>query len=188
MPLSDIAAAAYSKLWAFVADAAGTKTDSGAYAYTSTDVVSAAAQIYREAGQALTFAETSAIPGLFSMARSQFRSADALFAADNRATITSSMIGEWPTAPSLAVQAAQPMYMAKAQFTYTNALGVESTGWISVTGITQLPTSAGGLRLMLQGKAMQAYATPPGSGGTPTTDAEVMTEWGAFTQIQLYEM
>lgn len=186
MPLSATAQAAYSKLWQFVQEAASVKTDSGQYAYTSRDVVQAANAIYKEAGQALTFAESAGIPGLFSMARAQYRSADALFTADAMTSIDASMIAEWPTAAPLAVQAAQPQYMAKGEFTYTNAIGEVTTGWVTITGITQLPTTVGNLRLRLQGKAISSYSTPPDQNGTPKTDAEVMTAFGSFTSIQLY--
>ena len=186
MPLSAAAAAVYGKLWSFVQAAASIKTDQGTYAYTSNDVVQAANAIYKEAGQALTFAESTGIPGLFSMARAQQRSADALFTADAMSSIDASMISEWPTAAPLSVQAVQPEYMAKAEFTYTNAIGEQTTGWITLTGITQLPTTVGNLQLRLQGLAISSYSTPPDQNGTPKTDAEVMTAFGSFTQIQLY--
>lgn len=177
---------AYRNLWGLIQQAAGAKDDSGAYAYRSSDVVAAASQLAAESGAALSFNEASAIPSLFSLARSNARAADNLTSADLSLGIDSSMVGEWPTAASLAVQAAQPVYMAKASFDYINALGETQTGWVTMTGITQLPTTVGNLQLRLQGAALSSYTTTKTEGGTPLTDAEVMTEFGDFTSIQLY--
>jgi hypothetical protein len=96
------------------------------------------------------------------------------------------MVGEWPTAPSLDIQAAQPVYMAKAQFDYINALGETQSGWVTITGINQLPSTVGNLQLRLQGVALSQYTQTKSQGGTPLTDAEVMTEFSGFTSIQLY--
>lgn len=186
MALDPTVMQAYRQVWALVQQAAAATDAQGAYLYRSTDVVAAASQLARDAGAALSFAEASAIPGLFGLARGNARAADALTTADLTAGIDASMVGEWPTAAPLGVQAAQPKYMAKAQFTYTNALGEQNTGWVTITGITQLPTSVGNLQLRLQGAAMSAYTVTPSEGGTPKTDAEVMTAFGDFTSIQLY--
>lgn len=177
---------AYRNLWGLIQQAAGAKDDSGAYAYRSSDVVAAASQLAAESGAALSFAEASAIPSLFSLARSNARAGDNLTGADASVGIDASMVGEWPTAASLAVQAAQPVYMAKASFDYVNALGETQSGWVTMTGITQLPTTVGNLQLRLQGAALSSYTATKSEGGTPLTDAEVMTEFGDFTSIQLY--
>jgi len=96
------------------------------------------------------------------------------------------MISQWPTAAPLSIQSVQPEYTAKAQFTYTNMIGEISTGWVTLTGISQLPPTVGNLQLRLQGAAMQSYTQTPDEGGTPKTDAEVMAEFGEFTDLQLY--
>jgi hypothetical protein len=186
MALAGVLVDVYRSLWGLIQQAAQAKTDQGAYAFRSTDVVAAASQLAREAGSALTFAEAGAIPGLFSLARSNARAADALATADLTLGIDASMVGEWPTAPSLAVQAAQPSYMAKAQFDYINALGETQTGWVTITGITQLPSTVGNLQLRLQGAALSSYTATKADGGTPLTDAEVMTQFMDFTSIQLF--
>lgn len=177
---------AYRNLWQLVQQAAAARDEQGAYLYRSTDVVAAASQLARDAGQALSFAEASAIPSLFALARGNARAGDALATADLTAGIDASMIGEWPTAPAAGIQAAQPLYMAKASFSYVNALGEQQQGWVTLTGITQLPTSVGNLQLRLQGAALSSYTRSQSEGGTPRTDAEVMTEFGQFTSIQLY--
>lgn len=186
MALDPSVLSAYRQTWALVQQAAAAKDDQGAYLYRSTDVVAAASQLAREAGSALSFAEAAAIPGLFALARGNARAGDALMTADLTAAIDASMIGTWPTAAPLGVQAAQPSYLAKASFTYTNALGETQTGWVTVTGITQLPASAGTLQLRLQGAALSAYTRSTAEGGTPRTDAEVMTAFGDFTSLNVY--
>lgn len=185
MALAPNVQAAYGKLWTFVQGAAAATTPEGKYAYESPDVISAASAIYREAGQALSFAENSAIPTLFSMARSQARAISALNSAAPGAAIDASMISQWPTAASLGTQAAQPEYMAKAQFTYTSAAGTEETAWITLTGLTQLPASPDALALRLTGAAINAYTTPEQEGGN-YLDAELMASFGSITQLQLY--
>lgn len=176
----------YRGYWALVQYAAGTKDDAGNYSFTSSDLLQAAAELTREAGQALGFVQSSQLLSLFSTARANFRAADTLASADPTTEITSRMIGEWPTAAPSMVFTAQPEYMAKGQFTYTNALGEQQTGWVTLTGINQLPPSVGNLQMRLQGAAMSQYSISPEEGGTPKTDAEVMTDFGAFTDVQIY--
>jgi hypothetical protein len=179
---------AYRNWSQLISAAASTRTDTGGYAYTVTDLVSAASELARAAGSALSFAESSAISQLFGQARRSANAAAALTTADLTSSIESGMIGEWPTAAPLDIQAIQPEYMAKASFTYMSALGEEMQGWVTITGINNLPASTGTLRSMLQGKAMSAYTQTQGEGGTPKTGAEIMTAWGDFTSIQLYAL
>lgn len=186
MPLSPQLQDAYRNAWGLIQYAATQRDESGAYTYRSSDVVSAAAELAREAGQSLSFGYFSAITTLFGMARGNANAANALTSADLLSSIDASMIGAWPTAAPLDVQAAQPSYMAKAEFSYVNALGDQSTGWVTLTGMTQLPSTVNGLQLRLQGAALTAYSQTPSEGGSPTTDAEVMTAFGDFLSIQLY--
>lgn len=186
MPLPPELVDAYRAYWSFAQQAATTLTETGAYAYTSGDLVSAVNASLRSAGQSGSFLLNNQLTSLFSIARGNASAASQLMNAAADAQITSAMIGAWPTAAPAGVQAAQPEYMAKAQFTYTNAIGEQSTGWVTMTGITQLPPSAGNLALRMRGIAESQYAMTPEEGGTPKTDAEVMTEFGEFTDLQLY--
>jgi len=176
----------YRSYWPLVQQSATTKAEDGGYAYTSADLVAAAAELERRAGGALTFAAGSQLTQLFSLARSNDRAASELLAARPDVTITGRMIGAWPTAAPAGVFDIQPEYMAKAQFTYINQIGEQSTGWITMTGLTHLPPSTGNLALRMRGIAESQYAMTPEEGGTPKTDAEVMAEFGEFTDLQLY--
>ena len=186
MPLPPELLDTYRQYWAFAQQAASTKNPDGSYAYTSTELVSAAAEAARSVGQSISFQQGSQLVSLFGIARSADRANTTLAEADTEAAITSAMFSNWPTAAPLTVQDVQTEYMAKAQFTYTNQIGEISTGWVTLTGMTQLPPSVGNLQLRLQGAAMQAYSQTPDEGGTPKTDAEVMASFGDFTDVQLY--
>lgn len=177
---------AYQQYWAFAQQAASALSEDGGYAYTSSTLIAAVNQIARETGTSLPFQINSQLTSLFSLARGNARAADTLTAASGNTIVNTGMVGEWPTIASPEVFGAQPTYMAKASFTYTNAIGETSTGWVTLTNMTQLPPTAGNLRLRLQGAAQSAYSRTPQEGGTPGTDAEVMTEFGDFTSIQLY--
>lgn len=185
MALTPNEQAAYGKLWNFIQAVAPARSDTGGYAYQSSDILSAAAQLAREAGQALSFAEAQGVFGLVSLARSQATAIDALNSAAPGQAIDASMIARWPTAASLEVQAAQPQYMAKAQFTYTNNLGDQATSWITLTGMTELPMSADALALRLTGAAISAYSQPASEGGK-YLPADQMASFGAITQVQLF--
>lgn len=176
----------YRAWWQLVQHAAQAKTEDGGYAYTVADVQAAASAILAEAGQSRPFSLGPQLSSLFGMARAADRAITTLAEAGGNDTITSSMVAAWPTAAPEFISDAQPEYMAKASFTYTNNLGEQSTGWITMTGITQIPPTPNNLRLRLQGAAQQAYATGPEEGGTPRTDAEVMAEFGDFTSVQLF--
>lgn len=178
----------YRNYWSLVESAAAAVDEQGRFAYQVTDVVAAAADLARSAGQSLSFAQGSQISSLFALARGNVRASDTLASAGGQEPIGAGMIGEWPTAASADVQAAQAQYMAKGAFTYTNVLGEQAQGWITLTGISQLPSSVANLQLRMQGAAMSAYSKSPEEGGTPGTDAEVMAEFGDFTDLILYEV
>lgn len=186
MPLTPELQDTYRQWWQLIQSAAQAKDADGGYSYTVTDVQSAASQILAEAGQPRPFSLGPQISSLFGMARSADRAITTLGAAGPGDSITTSMVATWPTAAPEFISDVQPEYMAKASFTYTNQLGEESNGWITITGITQLPPTVGNLQLRLQGAAQSAYAQTPEEGGTPKTDAEVMAEFGDFTSIQLF--
>lgn len=176
----------YRDWWQLVQDAATKVAEDGSYAYNSQVLISTANQIARDAGTSLSPAVNRQLTTLFSLARGNQVAATNLTTANPATSITSAMVGEWPTVAEPAVFNAQPMYLAKAQFTYTNMLGEQQAGWISITGITQLPTSTGNLANRLQGAAMSQYSKSAEEGGTPKTDAEMLAEFGEFTEIQLY--
>ena len=185
MALTPAEQAAYTKLWNFIQPSAIARAASGAYQYASSVIIGAAAAVAREYGQALSFLEAQGIPGLISLARSQDRAIGSLNSAAPGQAIDASMIATWPTAASLAVQAAQPEYMAKAQFTYVNNLGEQVTSMITVTGITELPMTADALALRMTGAAISAYSTPASEGGK-YLPADQMASFGQITQLQLY--
>lgn len=176
----------YRAWWQLVQHAAQAKTEDGGYAYTVADVQAAASAILAETGQPRPFSLGPQLSTLFGMARGNDRAFGELGQAAPGASIESRMVGVWPTAAPEFVADVQPEYLARASFTYTNTIGEQSTGWISLTGITQLPPTVGNLQLRLQGAAMAAYSVSPEEGGTPKTDAEVMTEFGEFTSVQLF--
>lgn len=176
----------YRSWWQLVTHAAEAKSPDGGYAYTVADVQAAASQILAEAGQRQTFAQATQISTLFGMARSNDRAIVNLTTAAPDTSINTSMVATWPTAAPEFIADVQPQFMAKASFTYTNVLGEQSEGWISLTGISQMPPTVANLQLRLQGAAQSAYAQSPEEGGTPRTDAEVMSEFGDFTSVQLF--
>lgn len=186
MPLPPELADTFRTYWAFAQQAASTKNPDGSYAYNSFDLVSAVNDALRSAGQPGSFQVNQQLTTLFGIARVADVAAANLLAASPEDQITTSMWTDWPTAAPIGVQDVQPEFMARAQFSYTNALGEQSTGWITLTGLTQMPTSQGNLLNRLQGAAMTSYATPPDEGGSPTSDAEVMAEFGDFLDVQLF--
>jgi len=186
VPLTPELQDTYRAWWQLVQYAAQAKEADGGYAYTVADVQTAASQILAEAGQPRPFSLGPQLSSLFGMARAADRAITTLSAAGPGDSITSRMVAIWPTAAPEFISDVQPEYMAKASFSYTNMLGEESQGWITITGITQLPPTVGNLRLRLQGAAQSAYAQTPEEGGTPTNDAEVMAEFGEFNSIQLF--
>jgi len=177
--------AAYSKLWNFIQPVATARSESGSYVHPSSDILSAATNLAREAGQALSTAERRGVFGLVSLARRQAGAIDALNSAGPGQAIDSTMIAAWPTAASLDVQAAQPQYMARAQFTYTNNVGDVATSWITLSGITELPMTADALALRLTGAAISSYSRPASEGGK-YLPAEQMASFGGIIQLQLY--
>lgn len=186
MPIPPELTDTYRQFWSFAQQAASAKTPDGGYAYTSAQLNEAVSEALSAAGQTASFQTYQQLPVLFGMARANDRAATNLFSAAQEQQISSDMVAAWPTAAPVSIQDVQPEYMAKAQFTYTNQIGEISTGWVTLTGITQLPPSVGNLQLRLQGAAMQNYTQTPDEGGTPKTDAEVMAEFGEFTDVQLY--
>lgn len=186
MPLAPELQDTYRAWWQLVQHAAQAKAEDGGYAYSVADVQAAASAILAEAGQSRPFSLGPQLSTLFGMARANDRAITSLAEAGPGESIRSSMVATWPTAAPSFVADVQPEYMARASFTYTNMLGEQSTGWISLTGITQLPPTTANLQLRLQGAAMASYAQGPEEGGTPKTDAEVMAEFGDFTEVQLF--
>ena len=186
MPIPSDLIDTYRQYWSFAQSAASTKNDDGSYAFRSTDLVAAVSSALGAQGQSASFQTNSQLVTLFGMARVSDRANTILQGATPDQAIGGDMFSNWPTAAPVSVQDAQPEYMARAQFTYTNQIGEISTGWVTITGMNQLPPSVGNLQLRLQGAAMQAYSQTPDEGGTPKTDAEVMASFNEFTDLQLY--
>lgn len=186
MPIPPELQDVYRQFWSITQAAAMAKNPDGSYQYRSNELISAVSEALAAQGQTASFQTYSQLPSLFAMARASDRANTNLFSAGLASEITSDMVSQWPTAAPVTVQDAQPQYMAKAQFTYTNQIGEISTGWVTLTGITQLPPSVGNLQLRMQGAAISNYTQTPDEGGTPKTDAEVMAEFGEFTELQLY--
>lgn len=186
MPLPPELQDTYRQFWSFAQAAASAKDEQGNYQFRSTDLVSAVSEALSAQGQSASFQTNSQLVTLFGLARASDRANVALFNASPDQIIDSTMVSQWPTAAPISIQDAQPEFMARGAFTYTNQIGEISTGWVTLTGITQLPPTQGNLALRLQGAAMQAYTQTPDEGGTPKTDAEVMASFGEFTDIQLY--
>jgi hypothetical protein len=95
------------------------------------------------------------------------------------------MIAQWPTAAGLAMQAAQPSYMAKMQFSYTDNTGQQQTAWFTLSGITELPLTSDSLALRMTGAAISAYTAPQSEGGK-YLPADQMSGFGAIMSLQLY--
>lgn len=186
MPLPPELQDTYRSYWAFAQQAASAKDEQGNYLYNSAQLNAAVSSALSAIGQSASFQTYQQLPVLFGMARASDVANTALFNATAEQQITTGMVSAWPTAASTIVQDAQPEFMAKASFTYTNQIGEISQGWVTITGITQLPFTVGNLQNRLQGAALQAYSQTPAEGGTPKTDAEVMASFGDFTELQLY--
>lgn len=185
MALSEYMQSVYAEAWPLVQDAARTNPDTGRAMYTATDVAAVARQLSARAQGAGAFAYRSALSSLYGLARRGYRAADVLTAASLTQTIDASMIGEWPTAAPLTTEAAQPKYMARMQFTFTNQLGEQSTAWMTLSGITQQPITRGDLQTQLIRKATDAYTTPEDEGGKYLR-GEQMAQFGAVLQLQLW--
>lgn len=186
MPIPTELTDTYRRFWAFAQQAASTKAEDGGYLYTAAQLNEAVSEALRAVGETASFQTYQQLPVLFGMARASDQANTNLFNASPEQIIDATMVSQWPTAAPISEQAAQPEFMARGSFTYTNQIGEISTGWVTLTGITQLPPTQGNLALRLQGAAMQAYTQTPDEGGTPKTDAEVMAAFGEFTDLQLY--
>ena len=185
MALTPAELAAYQKLSSYILAVAPQRTETGRYAYQSSQILREASLLAEYYDQPLTFTEAQGVFGLISRARSNAVAADALNAAVPGQAIDASMIGQWYTAASLEVQAAQPQYFARAQISFTNAVGEQVTTWFQVKGITELPSSADALALRLTGLAIKAYTTPVSEGGK-YEPAQMMTGEPENTQMPMY--
>lgn len=186
MPIPPDLVPAYRTFWGIAQDVAQAKEPDGTYTFRVTDLSTVVRDAYAAMGLSVSFQQYSQLPQLFSLARLNDRAVSILAGADPGSPITMDMVGSWPTAAPVSVQDAQPEYFARAEFTYTNMLGEQSTGWVSITGMTQLPLNTTALYNMLQGAAMQSYSVTPDAGGSPKSDAEVMQSFGEFGRVELY--
>ncbi len=186
MPLPPEAEKAYGQWWQLAYHAATSQDDTGRYQFAVTDLIAAAAQIARDAGEAISFATAAALGQLFGVARRSGRAIGALAGAGPDQAIDSSMIAEWPTAAAPGIQAAQPRYNLKFQVSYTDLVGIPQSRWFTLAGITQLPNLVSGLSLRAQGAAIRLLTAPVDEGGTPTPPGERMSEFGAVDAMQLF--
>jgi len=185
LPLSEFAQSVYAEAWPLVQDAARINPDTGRASYTAADVQAAAGQLYARASGAEAFAYRAALGQLYGMAVSNARAGQALSTADLSAGLDASMIGSWPTAAGPQIQAVQPEYMAKMEFTYTTVTGDQATAWITLTGLTELPSQVGTLQGMMTGRALTAYTTPESQGGK-YLPGQMLAQFGEVTSMQLY--
>jgi len=185
--LSEFVQSVYAEAWSLVQDAAAINPETGRARYTATDVQQAAGQLLARASGAEAFAYRAALGQLYGMAVSNSRAAANLSTADLSAGLDASMIGTWPTAAGPQIQAVQPQYMAKMEFTYTTVTGDTATAWITVSGLTELPQQVGTLQGMLTGRALTAYTTPESQGGK-YLPGQMLAQFGEVTSMQLYAM
>lgn len=146
MPVPQFAQNVYSYLWQFVMDAAGTISPATGNAYSSADVVSAAAEIARAEGKSLAFSDFTGVAQLYGVARSMETAADVLTAAADAEPIADQHVSEPPWSRPLAVQTAAPMWQLRAEITYRAPDGSVITTWGTGVFHNVLPTSVGALR------------------------------------------
>ena len=91
--------------------------------YTATDTITAAADLASQAGQSLSFGESSAIATLFGYARRMSNAAEIVQSLEREDVITPAAIATPPWARDEQEIAALPMWHVHFDFTYTNEAG-----------------------------------------------------------------
>ena len=130
----------YADWWKFTSYAAAHRDASGAYAYTSTDFISAVSEIARAESRSLGFTDFTGLSQLFGIARTIERSGDRLTGAADSASLTADMIAQPPWARSAGVQSAAPEWQLRAEITYRTPDGLVITDW--GTGVFKLALHA----------------------------------------------
>jgi hypothetical protein len=86
--------------------------------------------------------------------------------ADPALGLESSMVGVAPWSMDQNTLNVAPEYWARVEMTVADEAGVQSTGWVTMTGINSLNMTAGDLNAMIQANA-EAAAVSEGTGTTP---------------------
>lgn len=136
--LNTTQAAALAAWWPLVQTAA-----SGGY--TSTDVIAAAADLARQAGGALSFAEGSAISTLYGYARRMANAAAAVQAATPETVISGEHVAVPPWARDEVAMATAPIWHVTYTFTYLDQAGNQQADFRTSVFEMTLPTTAGEL-------------------------------------------
>lgn len=136
----------YRQWWLLVQKAASPNLDTGKYDYTVTDLITAAADLARSAGSALSFATGTALSRLFGTARGMERAADALTNAALESGIESSMVATAPFSRSATLMAAEPQYQVKTLATIELPDGTQMQQWFTATFTGTLPPTVGDMR------------------------------------------
>jgi len=118
--LPDTVRQALGRWWGLVSSAAGT-------GFTTTDTVSAAASIAREAGQPITFTESAAIATLYGYARRIFNAGVVVQAGSDTSLISPDMVATPPWARDIAEQQSYPLYHIVYAFTSADTAGNRTT-------------------------------------------------------------
>ena len=146
MPLPDELQTPYRQWWQLVQTAASPNPDTGNYDYSVTDLITAAADLARSAGQALSFATGTALSRLFGTARGMERTADALTGAALESGIDSSMVATAPWSRSETEMAAEPVYQVKTLATINLPDGTQTQQWFTATFTGVLPLTVGDMQ------------------------------------------
>jgi hypothetical protein len=136
--LDDTQRAALASWW----DLAQTAANNG---YTTTDTITAASDLARQAGAALAFDESSAIATLYGYAKRMSNAAGELQAANPGAIIDPSMMGIPPWARDEQVMNTSPLWHASFQFTFIDQAGVQQTEFRTSVFTMTLPQTVGEL-------------------------------------------
>lgn len=105
-----------------------TLAQSAAYGgYTTTDTIQAASSLARDAGQALSFGESSAIATLYGYARRMFNASQVVQSLAESDAITADAIATPPWARDEAEMATLPIWHVHFDFTFVNQDGQQVT-------------------------------------------------------------
>ena len=114
--------------------------------YTTTDTITAASSLMRDAGQSLQFSESSAIATLYGYARRMFNASQVVQGLQPHEAITADAIAIPPWARDEAEMATLPIWHVHFDFTYTDQSGNQVTDRrVSVFRMT-LPETMGELQ------------------------------------------
>lgn len=111
----------------------------------------------------LNAADVSSLRGYAAQIRN---AADQLSNADPSQGLEANMVGYAPWSMDQNTLNTAPEYWARVEMTVADEQGNQSTGWVTMTGITSLNMTAGDLQSMIQANA-EAAAISEGTGTTP---------------------